>query len=317
MTKKLFKFKEWLTIAEAANHLSSILANETVTATDILELGINGHLQLSVHFRTEICAKLGIIKSRDKATKFRTLKFFSKLASVNPDALQNAKEEDLEWVYSGIQIGNDEFMDFEGELIRLSDTWDLPMWAGEKTYVENLYYSQKADMHEELINLHGVFVCANKNDESSSIYKLYEFIKPNDQSEMVGNRPWMDERNFYPLDNFPSDSLLVVRTENIRKFEQSFKDQEPPSNSKERLHQRISNQSFMEALGLLSKIIAEYDSDNTYTDANGKLLALPISQRVQSEANKLFGGGYKEKHSGLSNLNRVISDAIATVNREI
>jgi len=44
----LFNLKEWLTIPDAARHLSTIF-DESLTEADILRLGLNGHLKLSVY----------------------------------------------------------------------------------------------------------------------------------------------------------------------------------------------------------------------------------------------------------------------------
>ena len=47
--KKLLKLREWLTVPEAAGHLS-ILFGEDVTEADVLRLALDGHLTLSVNF---------------------------------------------------------------------------------------------------------------------------------------------------------------------------------------------------------------------------------------------------------------------------
>jgi hypothetical protein len=46
---KLFKLKSWLTLPEAANHLTNLFG-ESVTETDILKLGLDRKLKLSVVF---------------------------------------------------------------------------------------------------------------------------------------------------------------------------------------------------------------------------------------------------------------------------
>jgi hypothetical protein len=47
--KKLLKLKEWLTVPDAARHLS-ILFGEAVSEADVLRLALDGHLTLSVYF---------------------------------------------------------------------------------------------------------------------------------------------------------------------------------------------------------------------------------------------------------------------------
>jgi hypothetical protein len=47
--KKLLNLKQWLTVADAARHLS-ILFGEHVTEADVLRLALEGSLTLSVYF---------------------------------------------------------------------------------------------------------------------------------------------------------------------------------------------------------------------------------------------------------------------------
>src|SRR5690349_7769485 len=55
---KLFQFKRWLTLSEAAHYLSLVL-RESVGLADILRLGIDGHLTLSVRLINGAKASIG------------------------------------------------------------------------------------------------------------------------------------------------------------------------------------------------------------------------------------------------------------------
>ena len=55
---KLFKLKKWLTIPETAKHLS-IMFGEEVQEVDVLRLGLDRHLKLSVNFGNHGHAKRG------------------------------------------------------------------------------------------------------------------------------------------------------------------------------------------------------------------------------------------------------------------
>jgi hypothetical protein len=55
---KLFNLKEWLTVADAARHLS-IVFGEDVTEADVLRLALDGHLRLSVNFVNHARARCG------------------------------------------------------------------------------------------------------------------------------------------------------------------------------------------------------------------------------------------------------------------
>lgn len=51
MTPDLWKLREWLTISEAAQYLSSAI-NQEVSEADILRLGLDAQLKLSVNLPT-------------------------------------------------------------------------------------------------------------------------------------------------------------------------------------------------------------------------------------------------------------------------
>lgn len=53
---KLFKLKKWLTLDEAANHISNVLG-EPVTLADIYNFALDEHLILSVNFVNIVKAK--------------------------------------------------------------------------------------------------------------------------------------------------------------------------------------------------------------------------------------------------------------------
>ena len=55
---KLFKLKEWLTLDEAATHLSNVLG-ESVTVADLYRFALDGHLTFSVDFVNHAQARKG------------------------------------------------------------------------------------------------------------------------------------------------------------------------------------------------------------------------------------------------------------------
>ena len=58
---KLLKLKEWLSVEDAARHLS-IMFGEQVTEADILQLALDGRLTLSLNFVNDVYARAGSIK---------------------------------------------------------------------------------------------------------------------------------------------------------------------------------------------------------------------------------------------------------------
>ncbi|MBP7483504.1 MAG: hypothetical protein KA788_13290, partial [Lacunisphaera sp.] len=63
---KLFNLKEWLTVADAARHLS-IAFGEEVAEADVLRLALDGQLRLSVNFVNGATARCGKIVPIDEA----------------------------------------------------------------------------------------------------------------------------------------------------------------------------------------------------------------------------------------------------------
>ncbi len=61
---KLFNLKKWLTIDEAARHLSGVLT-ESVTAADLLRWALDDRLKLSVNFVNPVGVKLGTLVERN------------------------------------------------------------------------------------------------------------------------------------------------------------------------------------------------------------------------------------------------------------
>jgi hypothetical protein len=64
--KKLHDLKQWLTVADAARYLS-IVFGEDVTEADVLRLGLDGHLRLSVYFVNGASGRCGPVIPIDDA----------------------------------------------------------------------------------------------------------------------------------------------------------------------------------------------------------------------------------------------------------
>jgi hypothetical protein len=71
---KLFNLKKWLLVPEVARYLS-ILFGEEVTEADVLRLGLDGHLKLSVNFVNHAKAKCGdkFLPIEEWEAKFREI----------------------------------------------------------------------------------------------------------------------------------------------------------------------------------------------------------------------------------------------------
>ena len=101
---KLLKLKEWLTVPEAARHLSALFEEELGEA-DVLRLALDGHLMLSIFFVNAVPAFSVIWPPQEEET-----------------VLQRQIRE---------------YFFREGDLVR--GVWDLVMLGGACNYVEAVY----------------------------------------------------------------------------------------------------------------------------------------------------------------------------------
>ena len=113
---KLFKLKEWLTLADAALHLSIILGDD-VREADVLRLALDGHLKLSARFVNHTRARRGRVVPLEEAETFEMRENF--LTGKTIKAIR------------GLQIREGEILELDNEIVTLEGVWDLPMIGAE------------------------------------------------------------------------------------------------------------------------------------------------------------------------------------------
>lgn len=191
---KLFKLKEWLTVPDAAKHLS-VLFGEEVNEADVLRLALDGHLILSINFLNFTYARLGYIVSSYQEVKNKKstngIRGYFPFLDSNKN---NFHSEKLFFIYS----------DRPGSIKGL---WDLPMIGGEKRNVE---YEYQTLIGGPEVKNYFFDICLIK-DLQGQIYSLLA---------CDGDNRSIEDSEFYEATKFPSDSVLVVRTTALREFEQ-------------------------------------------------------------------------------------------------
>ena len=128
---KLLKLKEWLTVPEAARHLS-ILFGEEAGEADVLRLALDGHLTLSLlitHPNPALCGKIIAVDD--------TSEFFDPSGITDPDKREDGVARAQQVLLDG---SDNQVLDIEGEH-HVDGVWDLLMRGGERYYVENQYHS--------------------------------------------------------------------------------------------------------------------------------------------------------------------------------
>lgn len=226
---RLTKLRPWLTVPEAARYLALVFGEE-VTEADVLRLGLDGHLTLSVRFvnfaqavrhREPTAEELAETLNRVEAFRQR-LEELRKAheAGVPKPPLQKP----------ALTAAEQAERDKDNRIVTLRDeTYDLPMIGGERHDVEHLYQQQTGGPEVTLIDLEGPFV----DSADGTRYTIRERlpVKEGDRSP----QSWLDSSGqWYPPGRLPEDSVIVVRAAALRDFEQRVIGAPEPSHPIER-----------------------------------------------------------------------------------
>lgn len=246
---KLFNLKEWLTVADAARHLS-IVFGEEVTEADVLRLALDGRLRLSVYFVNHVKARCGQVVGYEDA---EWGEFPAEMVATLPNIPAEAKGKPLPYMKS-LNIDDKRFLNLSDEVTTLRGVWYLPMIGNEKLDIEHQYQNLTDGPAVTLEGLDGAFVegrdgqlCQLQESNEENAYqpgsiahleRLQQHIaekgikgakaesllnrhkeQRNEFLEKQRTRP--AKENYYPAGGLPKDAVIVVRTEALREFEQS------------------------------------------------------------------------------------------------
>jgi hypothetical protein len=170
---KLFKLKKWLTVSEAARHLS-IVFGEKVAKADVLRLALDGHLKLSVNFVNHARARCGKVVPIEEA---RFHEFPPDVAKGLP--LPPGHEGKPLMVLQGININGKEVLELDKEIKTLDGVYDLPMIGAEALDVEHEYQQLTGGPAVTLSNLEGAFVAG----QDGRLCQLQEHFENNEFSK--------------------------------------------------------------------------------------------------------------------------------------
>lgn len=216
----LLKLKKWLTLSEAAKHLTSAFKVD-VAESDVLKFALNGDLTLSVKFvnpaygsnclkyNVEEEAKLELdsfLRTNERKPAFND---GSSIIDENQISyLQNLhlQEDGRIWQSGGY------LWQTKTHVKKLVGVWDLPMVGGERIEVEREY--QKLTGFQELIAVSkdSVFV---KNPESG-IFEIQTSSRP--LVEIMFVPGYYDSKDFHSCVSLPNGRVFVIRTNAILDF---------------------------------------------------------------------------------------------------
>ncbi len=202
---KVFNLKEWVTVADAAKHLSGIFC-EDVSEADILRFALDGRLRLSVNLVNHAKGRCGATVGIEDVT-WRDF----------PASLVGPADKPPRSYIKELQISEDRFLRLGDEVVTLTGIWDLPMIGSEELEIEHRYQQLTGGPEVTLTCLDGAFV----EGADGQICQLQDSLAPRGQGK---RRP---ERFYFPAGGIPDDSMLVVRTNALREFVLSVTDAEP------------------------------------------------------------------------------------------
>ncbi len=227
---KLFKLKNWLTIDDAAKHLSGVFS-EAVNVSDVLRLALDGHLQLSVNFVNGVDVKVGRIVPVARARRTDNV---GKLVSNVPDSHS---------CFQGFMLNAEEVIEFDGRTERFQGVFDLPLLGGERLDVEQLYQMSTGGPGIDLQEPFGTFILDAKGHYCQIQKHMIDFDSPKPYTPTPGSKylflnpeleesqQWSGQKRrsvyhevlaaqsktdyHYPAPWLPGDSVLVVRPDSI------------------------------------------------------------------------------------------------------
>lgn len=171
---KLFTLKEWLTLDDAAKHLS-IVFGEEVTLSDVLRLALDNRLTLSVNFVNHASARKGKLIPIERR-RFRILPSLTAdkskipldiprnaisnadLDKLAPDILDSLRTGDLILIDEDIHHRDNEILALDDAVVSISGVWDLSMVGAEVLDVEHRYQAETGGPSVTLVNIEGTFV---------------------------------------------------------------------------------------------------------------------------------------------------------------
>jgi hypothetical protein len=268
--KKLLNLKQWLTVADAARHLS-ILFGEEVTEADVLRLALDEHLMLSVHFVNHASGRCGSVVPLQDA-KWRRIK------KISGDGWFNS--------IVGLDIGQDRVIEWGPGITELEGIWDLTMLGSERLDVEHRYQALTGGPAVNLVFLDGPIV--SRDDGTYSQIQEHvsegEFVGPKNLTELPDN-----PRNHYPAAGLPADSVLVVRTSSLHDLEARLSEPDRKVEKPIERRERTTLLVIIAALAKLAKIDVTKPSKAAAAIASQTdLMGAPVGARtIENHLNRI------------------------------
>lgn len=267
----LFNLKKWLTVEDAAKHLSSIF-DEPVKNYDILRFALDGYLKLSINLVNHANAKEKKIVSFDDVPKLDGL-------------FGNYK------VPMGLMLDDGKFLvNVNDKVTSIDGVLDLMMLGNERLDIEHEYQQLTSGVEVTLVCLEGAYL---QSPDNGLIYELQDHFKDDVKS-------MKDENNYYPASSLPKDAAIVIRTSAISEFIETHSENKKiqPANPEEltrRKQQYDNEKKFNELMATQDANRAELDKDMAETKERLRKMGLtPYAFSELDEYLKLESWNWKD-----------------------
>lgn len=300
---KLFKLKEWLTVPEAAKHLSTVLGEE-VSVADILRIALDGHLKLSVYFVNYAKARCGKVVSYEEVEWYPS-DYISIDKSLIPDKFKDKEIKEIRLMKS-LNIDDHRYLNLEDGVTTIRGVWDLSMVGNERLDVEHEYQNLTDGPEVTLQGLDGAFVenedgvmcqiqesfdqneyisgsaaqlekikehIASNNIEKEKAKELLSLHKKNREEYLNKREKKNPSDDYYPAGGLPRDSVLVVRVQALIDLQERLSREE--SEKKKPLDLR-GERTYLNIIGALLEVVTgtfkneKFSSETELRDFIGK-----------------------------------------------
>jgi hypothetical protein len=267
--KKLLKLRDWLTVPDAARHLSILLGDE-VTEAHVLRFALDGRLTLSVDFVNITPAWCGkIVPQADAKRKIIQTSDGKSDSSINEVSLSDGRV-----IY------------FTRNFTFIEGVWDLVMFGAEVKEVKRMYsLMTKGPAVVSLGDRNGLLVTRPDGTWGQLL-----------QADKEGFNTWKlrydttyDFPILYPAQTFPPDAVLVVRTSALRDLEALISEPEPDLERPIDRRERISLLVIIAALAKLAKVnVAKPSAAAAAIEGEAARMGIRVGVRTIEEKLKLI-----------------------------
>jgi hypothetical protein len=124
-------------LAETAEYLSGVMGRE-VTKAHVLQLGLNGHLKLSIYFINPVYLTPGKVVAYKEAEWIEIPD-----DEIEEDSIYDVNEKGKPAYLKGELIDSERVFEPTSEIISLPGVFDLPMGDGDRRYIESKIHFMK------------------------------------------------------------------------------------------------------------------------------------------------------------------------------